>query len=1199
MGLYIRRLALTSLLSLIAFSPAHAQTVPSTLRVGDVFSTAVAGRADLTLDFTDRDYELILYALKATEDTTKTFRFTVSPPAAAKAAFARALAGLPPSDRDRAEMALRAEERRIAEILRQNPYAPSKPAVTQAPAVGSQRQFAFRKFGGVQQDATVTARLVAVSQKALAYADVDTAGLERRPVTTAQIQAMLEEFDRTAYPLVTSVFGKESDVDGDGRVLFLFTRLVNRVGGIAGFYSAASALPTSRGGNGNLSDMMYLSPDREPGFYRSLLAHEFQHLVNFNQHVLARMGGESEDSWLNEGLSHLTEDLVGDHALGGNNGLVETFLAHPERFSLTGEALLNLGVRGAAYLFLRGLVDQKGQGILGPLTQTGKAGPANVEAVIGQPFADLYRGWAARLFLSGTKLNDDPAYSYTFPFLTEATTGRRAVPPPREDALMTGGTPLSGALRPTGMTFVRLAGSGAAQKVQVSADSEGDVRALVIPVPKAFRPQLVAPVDFFEYIKLDAPLSSAQTAGVGFTVSGGVADPAVSKVMLRFSRTDGPDSLKFIADVVNGRFSRPVVFAPSQAGTYVLAPFLLREGPLFDGTNAFGPVVVAGSVTGEVTLPADFFTGLRFDQAVSASRTTGAGFSLNGTATDPAIREVLFRFVRRDRPDTLRFFAEVAGGRFRRPVVFTPSQAGTYIFQVYAKRGGPLYDYIDDFPEFTVVKGLTDDVILPADYFKGITFDAPFPATITAGVGLRLSGGVADQAANRMLVNFAPEQGDDIQFALDVQGGRFSQDVIFSPEQVGTYKLSFYLGQRGTSSFPYVDGFEPVVVKVVPGVKTMIPTGYFSGLTLDAPFPADVFIGKAARFSGAVTNSANTQIAVDFKSLDGGQDLETAFINVSGGRFSRDFSFTRAGRYQMVVFAGAQGQSLPFAGQFDGVRVRAGQADIAVAVPRLDFGEVGAGGAKELTLTLYNRGTLALTVRDVNSSSPLLTATPRTATVAAGDSVKITVAFRPTGAGDLAGALTVLSDDPDEGSLAVSAVGRGLAQTVLSPAIALSATALSFDSVRVGNVSRKTLTVSNVGNDTLRVMSTAISGADSAHFSASPTAFRVAPGGKQEVTVTFAPGAAGRRSATLSIAHNAAGSPSRISLTGTGVAPVSGPPSPDFDGDGEVGFGDFFLFADAFGSRATGGSAKFDLDGDGEVGFGDFFLFADAFGKKR
>ena len=62
---------------------------------------------------------------------------------------------------------------------------------------------------------------------------------------------------------------------------------------------------------------MYISPDRKLNSYRSLLAHEFQHLISFNQHVLLRPGGDSEVSWLNEGMSHVTEDLVGDHREGG------------------------------------------------------------------------------------------------------------------------------------------------------------------------------------------------------------------------------------------------------------------------------------------------------------------------------------------------------------------------------------------------------------------------------------------------------------------------------------------------------------------------------------------------------------------------------------------------------------------------------------------------------------------------------------------------------------------------------------------------------------------------------------------------------------------------------------------------------------------------------------------------------------------
>jgi Mg-chelatase subunit ChlD len=55
----------------------------------------------------------------------------------------------------------------------------------------------------------------------------------------------------------------------------------------------------------------------------------------------------------------------------------------------------------------------------------------------------------------------------------------------------------------------------------------------------------------------------------------------------------------------------------------------------------------------------------------------------------------------------------------------------------------------------------------------------------------------------------------------------------------------------------------------------------------------------------------------------------------------------------------------------------------------------------------------------------------------------------------------------------------------------------------------------------------------------------------------------------------------------------------DFDGDGQVGFGDFFRFTDSFGAQPGEDrfAAELDLDGDGVIGFGDLFVFIDNFGK--
>ena len=64
---------------------------------------------------------------------------------------------------------------------------------------------------------------------------------------------------------------------------------------------------------------------------------------------------------------------------------------------------------------------------------------------------------------------------------------------------------------------------------------------------------------------------------------------------------------------------------------------------------------------------------------------------------------------------------------------------------------------------------------------------------------------------------------------------------------------------------------------------------------------------------------------------------------------------------------------------------------------------------------------------------------------------------------------------------------------------------------------------------------------------------------------------------------------------GAGPTPLT----PDFDGDGTVGFSDFLQFALVFGAREGDGrfEARFDLDGSGDIGFTDFLVFAGAFGE--
>ncbi|PIT98377.1 MAG: Coagulation factor protein, partial [Candidatus Andersenbacteria bacterium CG10_big_fil_rev_8_21_14_0_10_54_11] len=100
----------------------------------------------------------------------------------------------------------------------------------------------------------------------------------------------------------------------------------------------------------------------------------------------------------------------------------------------------------------------------------------------------------------------------------------------------------------------------------------------------------------------------------------------------------------------------------------------------------------------------------------------------------------------------------------------------------------------------------------------------------------------------------------------------------------------------------------------------------------------------------------------------------------------------------------------------------------------------------------------------------------------------------------------------------ISVSGKGTA-----PVLALSATSLIFSDAQVNTSGTRTLTISNAGDADLHIAGIASSDTS---FTASPPSFTVNPNNSQAVTVTFRPLAIGPKSGALTIAHDAAGSPS-------------------------------------------------------------------------
>jgi hypothetical protein len=112
----------------------------------------------------------------------------------------------------------------------------------------------------------------------------------------------------------------------------------------------------------------------------------------------------------------------------------------------------------------------------------------------------------------------------------------------------------------------------------------------------------------------------------------------------------------------------------------------------------------------------------------------------------------------------------------------------------------------------------------------------------------------------------------------------------------------------------------------------------------------------------------------------------------------------------------------------------------------------------------------------------------------------------------------------------------------LAPTVILSPASLDFGNQVVGTSSAaKPVLITNSGTANLHISSLSITGANAADFSVpATTGIDIAAGLSAPVNVTFAPAAAGTRSATLNITDNASGSPHTVPLTGNGVAPVIG-----------------------------------------------------------
>lgn len=266
--------------------------------------------------------------------------------------------------------------------------------------------------------------------KCLVYADVDTLANPANNFDDIHFQQLGQAFDNSIEATNVSYFGAYSDVDGNGKVIILITPVVNRLtpggsgGFIAGFFLsidlyAAGQVPA---GTTNHGEVFYLLAADPGSFWGNpfpidftadenigTTAHEHEHMISFS-HRIFQEGGVTQETWFEEGMAHMAEDLNGRH--DANQGRADIYLQDPGAVSLE-DARATLEQRGGIYLFLRLMADRYGTDILKDIVQSRCKGRECIQNVTGEGFYDLVAEFFAALYLTGKGITADPRFNYT------------------------------------------------------------------------------------------------------------------------------------------------------------------------------------------------------------------------------------------------------------------------------------------------------------------------------------------------------------------------------------------------------------------------------------------------------------------------------------------------------------------------------------------------------------------------------------------------------------------------------------------------------------------------------------------------------------------------------------------------------------------------------------------------------------------
>lgn len=279
--------------------------------------------------------------------------------------------------------------------------------------VGTRREFSVSNVDNDEQF-DIYAKLIYKTEHVYMWVE------EGANVDEDKLKKAADLFEEHTYPTNREFFGSEWNpgVDNDRHLSILHARNLGET--VAGYFSSPDSYVRAVRSDSNEMEMFYINIDNVnigDDFYNGVLAHEFQHMIHWNN-------DRNEATWLNEGCSELAMELNNRAYPGGNysvGGSEYAYLRRPDTQltswpeGVAGDASPNYG---GSFLFMSYFLDRFGEDATKTLVSHDENSMDSVDGILANDLglsithADLFADWSIANLLDNTTFADG-RYGYS------------------------------------------------------------------------------------------------------------------------------------------------------------------------------------------------------------------------------------------------------------------------------------------------------------------------------------------------------------------------------------------------------------------------------------------------------------------------------------------------------------------------------------------------------------------------------------------------------------------------------------------------------------------------------------------------------------------------------------------------------------------------------------------------------------------